>query len=150
MKNIEHFLTSDYANKYNEKKYNIRWLRTETYGKEGELSKQFNKDMIHYDLFRKEISKSLSEQEDNLVEVTRKWIYFLKPRVERLDFWVKLWGAVLTLLVAALGAYSALNGLINKDFSFGIFSFSSLILTFLVGVIVFDIERKKFWYKYVL
>lgn len=151
-KQLEHFLTKDYANRYNERWYGFRWLWTEMAGGEAALSKQLDCDIARYDKFRKEISDALSERPDTLA-VTERWIYLLKPRIERLDFWASLWGALLPVLIAGLGIYALIWGptkigqdLNVRDWIVGL----SFATSFFVGMFKFDIERKKLWYKYVL
>lgn len=149
---LEHFLTQEYANKYNERRYGLRWLWTETTGDETALYRQINRDIVGYDKFRQELSSALSERPDALA-VTERWIYLLKPRIERLDFWASLWTAVLSILIAGLGFYAIIwstakfgKDLSVKDFILGL----SLFTSFLIGMLKFEIERKKLWYKYVL
>ena len=151
-KQLEHFLTKDYANKYNERWYGIRWLRTEMEGDETALSKQIDRDIARYDRFRQEISAALSERPDALAVIER-WIYLLKPRIERLDFWSSLWGAVISVFIAGLGIYALIWGTTDigeilsiRDWMVGL----SLATSFFIGMFKFDIERKKLWYKYVL
>jgi hypothetical protein len=151
-KQLEHFLTKEYANKYNERWYGFRWLWTEMTGDETALSKQLNRDIVRYNKFRQEISVALSERPDTLA-VAERWIYLLKPRIERLDFWANLWGAVLPVFIAGLGIYALIWGTTKIGEDLGIRNLMvglSLATSFFIGMYKFDIERKKLWYKYVL
>lgn len=150
MKKIDHFLTKEYANKYNEQRYGIKWLFTETFGVERDLSLQIDRDILHYNEFRQEISAALSEQTEALTDVTERWIYLLKPRVERLDFWANLWGTLNTVLVAALGAFAIVWIDPEQSVPSRWWAAAALAASFLLGLFRFDIDRKKLWYKYIL
>jgi hypothetical protein len=124
-------------------------MREETRGKVSQLTEQFDKDRIHFSLFRRDISEALaSSRSDNLIGLD-EWIFFLKPRIERLEYWSALLNINLVLFITACGLLSITFATIGPEVPTVVAGIGGVI-SIIGGVYRFDIEKKKLWYKYVV
>lgn len=146
---FERILTPKFANIYNLTKNDWKWLRTETVDNEANFSTQLGKDMVRFDELRKEIGKSLSNDPASRPAAAGHWTSFLKPRIERLDYWVSLLNTFASVVVAAFGVMSIVWAPPDKNLDYGVAVLGGFVgISF--GVVRFNVEKRKLWYKYVL
>lgn len=148
-KKFERILTTKFAKSYNLTKNGVKWIWTETVDNEANFSTQLGKDMVRFNDLRQEIGKSLSNDPTNRPAAAGHWASFLKPRIERLDYWVSLLNTLASVVVAAFGVMSIVWAPPDKNLDYGVAVLGGFV-GIIFGVVRFDVEKRKLWYKYVL
>jgi hypothetical protein len=124
------------------------WIVIEVRGSSQHFGKQLAADMIHFEELRAAIANALSSATANQARVASRWASFLKPRIEILDYWANLTGAVGAALVACCVLLSFVGSSGKSINYYCVMLGTALGVT--AGMLKFEIDRRRFWYKYLV
>jgi hypothetical protein len=140
---IAHFLESKVAREYSLKNYSIFVVVGEIHGGAKKLMSLYDDEIKRVSEFRKDLANALAKTPAIQPAVAANWIHLLKPRIEVLEYWSWLFGA----LIAVLALITTLFAIAGNSTVIGNSVLASLALIF--TMVKFTIDKKRFWYKYI-
>lgn len=144
---IEHYLNGDERDKYSIKNYGFVRIIKEVYGNAEDLKKIYDQEIPRIESFRADLASSLTSDKSKQPDVAVKWIDFLKPRIDVLDFWSTFFTSLVGIMAAAATLFTVIGLAVDGEkplLELGVFA---LVTTIFVAL-KFSVDKKKHWYKY--
>lgn len=146
---IEKFLTAKYAKDHSLKHHGICGIFKEFRSDENSLKSQFIEYANSTESFRNELAHTLGSNIEERKRAAENWSCFVKTKIPVLKFWSTL----CTAFTSIYGLGSAVFVLIGT--STGVAPplavlFAFLLISFILLVIKYLVDKRAFWYEYVL
>ena len=145
---FETLLTTEAFERYTVARVAFRWIFVEVRGKGDRFARQLSNDMVHFEELRSAIAASLSSSKAEQSAYATKWSTFLKPRIETLDYWASLTGALGAAAVSLFVVVALLAGS-GKSVDYQFILLGTMVGV-LAGILKFEIDRRRLWYKYLV
>jgi hypothetical protein len=145
---VEQYLTKKAADQHSLKNYGFFRVLGEVYGGPARLSKLYDEEIPRTEKYRKELASVLAPNGGDVRAVARRWIFFLAPRMDRLEFWSGLVGA-LTVVMTGFTTLAVAIAAVGEDEKPWIYVLLTAGLTVGAAIWKFDLDKKRFWYRYV-
>lgn len=146
---IEKFLTTKYAKGHSMRHHGILGIFREMFSDESSLREQFKNYADSTESFRNELANALGSNPEKRKRAAEDWSCFVKTKVPVFKFWstlctafISIYGlgsAIFTLIGTATGVAPPLGILV----AFLLVSCTLLVIKYLV-------DKRAFWYEYVL
>jgi hypothetical protein len=147
-KKIEYYLNGKVRDEHSIKHYGFTKTLKELYGNSTDLKKIYVSEIPRVEKFRSELADSLTPNKEKQSEVAVKWVDFLKPRIDVLEFWSTLFTSFVGIMAAGATIFTVIGLAVNGEkpaLEIGTFA----ILTTIFVVLKFSVDKKKLWYKYI-
>ncbi|NWL79566.1 hypothetical protein DM872_22200 [Pseudomonas taiwanensis] len=143
-KTIEDFLNRKVADAYSIKNHSLFRVLLEIYAGGKRLKCLYDSEIMRISDFRQDLASALATNQESQARIAGSWISFLKPRIDFLEYWSWLFGALATVLAALV----TMMNLAGQSSLVGNTVMAVLALIF--AMIKFSVDKKRYWYKYIV
>lgn len=147
-KKIEDLLDWKRANEYPIKNHHVVKVLREVFGSHEALFRSFTEEIPASEKFRADLAASLGSDLSARPKVAERWVMFLKPRINVLEFWSGMFAAFAAIYGLASTLFTLLSAATGKGSPTAILVWFVIVSVFLLGA-KFYVDKRAFWYKFV-
>ncbi|MDD5383272.1 MAG: hypothetical protein PHG89_00145 [Gallionella sp.] len=148
-KKIEDLLDWKHATEYSINNHHFVKVMREVFGSHDSLYQSFTHEIKASEKFRADIAASLGEDTTARPKIAERWVTFLKPRINVLEFWSGMFTAFAAIYGLASTLFTLLATATDKGSPTAILTSFVLIATGLL-IAKFYLDKRAFWYKFVV
>ncbi|MDO8812649.1 MAG: hypothetical protein Q7J38_11570 [Gallionella sp.] len=148
-KKIEDLLDWKHATEYSINNHHFVKVMHEVLGNHDSLFRSFTHEIKASEQFRADIASSLSGDTTARPKIAERWVIFLKPRINVLEYWSGMCTAFAAIYGLAGTLFTLLATATDQVTPTAILISFVLIATPLL-IFKFYIDKRVFWYKFVI